>query len=297
MHLFTPRRRFRWPHPRPGLAGFTLVELLVVIAIISVLAALLLPSLTAAKGRATAISCLNNQRQLGLACDIYADEFNDRLPYNLGEAQIRQMEAQNLFLNWSTPIMDWEPAPDNTNQVLLTEGGIGPYTSRAAALYRCPNDRAVSDLQSALGWNGRARSVSLNAMMGDAGLFSSTGSNTNNPSYRQFFKLTQVPQPAMIFAFIEEHANSISDGYFLDRADHWEWYRLPAAYHNGGANLSFADGHSEGHKWLEATTRAPIRPGQAYFPISNNNGPDFQWLMARTSVPGGYGGGGGWTYP
>ena len=66
--------------------GFTLVELLVVLAIITILAALLLPALAGARARAKAITCLNNIRQLGLASQVYTDEFNDRLPYNLGEA-------------------------------------------------------------------------------------------------------------------------------------------------------------------------------------------------------------------
>jgi prepilin-type N-terminal cleavage/methylation domain-containing protein/prepilin-type processing-associated H-X9-DG protein len=269
--------------PRGG-AGFTLIELLVVIAIIAVLASLLLPALSGAREKATALSCLNNERQLALACILYSDEFNERLPYNLGEAEIRQMAAQQQFPNWSTPVMDWEPNPDNTNRALLTQGGIGPYTSHDARIYRCPSDRAVSDLQAQQGWTERVRSFSLNAMVGDAGRFSAGGANTNNPAYRQFFKTTQVPEPAQIFMFIEEHANSIGDGYFLNKPDDPEWLRLPAAYHRGAVNLSFADGHLESHRWLDPSTLDPVRPGEAYFPIPNGNGQDFRWLMDRTSI-------------
>jgi len=265
--------------------GFTLIELLVVIAIIAILASLALPPLARAKARGQSTYCLNNLRQFGVALHLYASDHDDELPYNMGRSGIAKTVASGEFLNWVNDVMSWALDSDNTNTALLTAGGLGPYFSGVTSVYRCPSDNALSAEQRGAGWTARVRSISMNAMLGNAGEFLADGVNTNNPGYRQFFQMADVPNPSKIFAFVEEHPDSINDGYFINRFSENEWYDLPASYHNGGANFTFADGHSEFRRWRNASTMPPARPGAAHLPIDlDDETADFKWVLYRMSV-------------
>lgn len=257
--LCRPARRHEICLRRTG-AGFTLIELLVVIAIIAILAAMLLPALNKAKQKAQGIKCLSNTKQLTLAWIMY-----------MGDNQENLMDP-NAAIDKNLNYMDWTGSTKNTDiQGLIGSTALMSAYIKNPGVYKCPAD----NYQASANPGPRTRSVSMNAGLGGSLTLPAAGSayptGTTYISAKKSNDLNK-PGPANIFVFLDEQADSIDDMiFFIDpgQAPGSEvWRNLPASYHNFCGSLSFADGHSEVHKWLERGT-LPRSP-QTIWPVKYN---------------------------
>lgn len=285
-------RPYQQPTKASRLGAFTLLELVVLVLLIGILSSILLSALANARTRAHAIFCLNNTRQLIGAWHMYAGDNNGRLVYNFTQSSILHTASASASasttpapINWVNNVETWDLSSDNTNAGTLTQGSLGGY-SGSAQIYRCPADNALSQQQKMAGWDHRVRSYSMNGMVGDAGFASASGVNISNPDSIQFFKENLIEQPSEIFVFLDEHPDSITGGYFMDKASNpMTWTSLPASYHNGAASFAFADGHSELHRWMDSSTKKLAVTGGAGLPftVPQAQQNDFNWTLYHMS--------------
>ncbi len=232
-------------------AGFTLIELLVVIAIIAILAAMLLPALSRAKEKGRGIACLNNTRQLTIGWLMFPDENDNRL-----------MDA-NSWLDKACDMTWGNPNNTSVGLLLTNTAEIVQYV-KSAAVFKCPADR-YDDPATGV----RVRSYSMNGVLGGH-VPNVKGSAPGNGTYYGQGGLGDCskpgdlnqPGPANVFVMLDEHPDSINDAlYAFDpgyTAGAETWRDLPASFHNRTGSFSFADGHSEIHKWVDGRTVQPV---------------------------------------
>jgi prepilin-type N-terminal cleavage/methylation domain-containing protein/prepilin-type processing-associated H-X9-DG protein len=208
-------------------SGFTLIELLVVIAIIAILAAILFPVFAQAREKARASACLSNTKQLGLALQMYAQDYDETMPPGNTVAGFNEPGVLPNFL-----------------------GSLVPYTKNLA-IFVCPS--AVN-----------ASSVGLNAKQYDPLPNSNTSYMGNGVVMGR--ALATVPNPADI-VYLQENNLRWNWAWMrpqLVKANTYQWWHWNLGnekpkeqysnLHSEGGNLLFADGHAKykNHKQIRS---------------------------------------------
>jgi len=253
----TERKHRLRPSPFPG--AFTLIELLVVIAIIAILAALLLPALAKAKLKAQRIYCINNLKQVALACQMYADDNSTRIvsaypTYDGFTATWCGGNAETGGLPGSYVYGGADPTG-------IEMGLIWPYTKQLG-LYHCPADHRIADAAGAPFYGQPIlRSISMNSFMAGR----SYGANPDwvatspegavDPHLPVYTKQTQMRQPTLTWLVADEDQESINDGMLLvDVGGTEQFFDLPSRAHGNAYGINFNDGHAEIYKFADAAS-------------------------------------------
>jgi prepilin-type processing-associated H-X9-DG protein len=217
---------------------------------------------------------------------MYAQENHDKILVVLhGGAAQGGAGDPTWGAGWVAGWLDWTLSTDNTNTAFLTNpryARIAPYLGGSTNIFKCPADNYLSTVQQARGWSQRARSYSASLAIG-------SGNAQTGPwdsLYHQITKISdiQFPGPAQTFVYLDEHPDSMNDpGFFSPHQT--ALVDLPATYHNDAATFSFADGHSELHKWSGCLTQPRARQVLDSYTlslISSAGDPDIHWLSFHT---------------
>ncbi len=238
--------------------GFTLIELLVVIAIIAILMAILMPALNRVREQGKRAKCLNNLRQLTLAWIMYADENDDKLVNgDTGEYAIHNNETPWVLKDWEFGMSLQE------KKEAILNGALWPYC-KDLRLYKCPTVNKIARSGS-----GAQEEILRTYSVAD----SMNCKDWPAMNAKMIKKRMDIANPAYRIVFLDDGGTTPSAlGGWTVYVREERWWDPPPVRHGDGTNFSFADGHSEYHKWKDPrtiewgkrvppTARSPNQPG------------------------------------
>jgi hypothetical protein len=260
---------------------------------------MLLPALTKAKLKAQGIQCMSNHRQLCLAWRLYAEDNREILPYASHNGNRNDVNSK---MAWTLTEMSFGPDPYNWDpEVDIKVRCLWPY-SKSVGIYKCPAD--TSNVTDAKGISrSRCRTMSMNLYVGGfaprSGSAPGTPGDTGGVSFGNGFvvysKMTDIsgaqpsPSPSKLFVFMDQREDRINwgnymtdmNGYYPNNEGLYEFDQdMPGMYHHRAAGFSFADGHSEIHRWKDGRTCPPLKYGQQdTSKVSSPRNQDIRWLQ------------------
>lgn len=133
--------------------GFTLIELLVVIAIIAILASILFPVFARAREKARQSSCLSNLKQIDMAFQSYAQDYDEQLPYaSAGAASAAPLPISPAWIYASVANV-WD----------VSAGSIYPYIKNSQ-IYICPSRKSYTPSGCTYSMNSQCSGTSLGSI-------------------------------------------------------------------------------------------------------------------------------------
>jgi prepilin-type processing-associated H-X9-DG protein len=227
---------------------------------------------------------MSNGKQLSLAWRMYSEDNNDRIPF----AYAPDPPDPNARYAWVTGILDFNGGNKANWEITnnLTMSPLWSYCGKQPGIWKCPADQATVTVGGRA--TPRIRSMSMNIWVGgNQGTDGGWG-----PKWRVYRKIGDMlrPGPSDTFVLLEEREDSINDGFFIVLMDNYPnaastvMVDFPAGYHGRAAGFSFADGHSEIHKWRDPRTTPVLKRGQL-LPLNQSqpNNPDVTWMQDHST--------------